>query len=78
MNHTHHLLELCERIHMAIHGSGDPLHEAEMRIGEEVLHSRLDTWGASLPGSEEYDAAVLQLVSATIREIEKHRKANER
>ena len=68
----HHLLALCERVHMAIHGSGDPMTDAELLGAEDAMMHRIASWTKSLPGCAEYDDAVKLLVVATMREISRN------
>lgn len=74
------IFEVCERLHMAVTGAGDPIGPDEAGRLIEFLDARLANWRPSLKSdssySAHYDAAVLNLVMATLSEARKESSWN--
>lgn len=60
------VVAVCESLHSAIKGSGDPLSEEETAELAKWLALRLDRWDS--PCSE-YDSAVYSMGKATLNEV---------
>lgn len=69
------LLELCLDLRMAHNGSADPISPEETAAAIAYLRYRLATWTPSTPSSARFDAAVRELVEATIAEVEQRQDA---
>ena len=64
------LLDACLMLRAACDGSADPISEAERDQCVEALRARLDVWEPPvLPKGARFDAAVRELVEATIAEV---------
>lgn len=64
------LLEMCLDLRMAHNGSADPISEEETAAALAYLRHRLDEWERpALASGARFDAAVNELVRATIAEV---------
>lgn len=65
------IFEICEQLHMAVTGAGDPIDPDQARTMVEFLEARLMNWRPSLTvDSTHYDDAVRILIRAVLDECD--------
>lgn len=68
------LLSICQRLHMSLCGSADPLSDAERTKVVDYLQWRLDHWKESDPWAVAYDTFVKFLVQSVLTEADARAK----
>lgn len=64
------IIGVCELIHGAYTGTGDPVSDEMLTQLRDWLRLRLADWREELPKCREYDHAVLELAYAAVGEAE--------
>ena len=63
------ILQTCLDLRMHANGSADPWHEAMVKEAVAYLRCCLETWEPGIKGGEAFDAAVENLILATLEEV---------
>ena len=72
MDNDETLLDICLETHMATTGASDMLDDEWMVRNRRVLEIAVENWTPSSPRHLRFDNAVLELIKATLEEMESY------